>query len=63
MKLTLERMSQYSRNEVGVVRQGSDGKWTPVPFKWIDDETIEVDDCLGEVISVQISPKPRGERL
>lgn len=48
----------YRREEITVV----DGySLVPIPFKWIDHDTIEVDDCF-ETAAIQLRPVPRSQR-
>lgn len=46
--------ARYRRDEISVVQDG-----VPIPYKWIDGLTIEVDDCF-ERAAILITPRPRG---
>lgn len=53
LRLTLH-WDYHPRDELAVVHSEHGA---PIPFTWIDHETLEIDDIFGDVVTIQYAPK------
>lgn len=59
LKLSIETVSRHSRDEIHVIDFETG---TPIPFTWVDAETLEVESAFEQRASVQIRPLPSTQR-